>query len=575
MMVFSVAHGQIIQIEKTGTSETAFPKKNDKGTWIHWCNGYNDGGMSSLVGTHFHIASRWFPEDLEDYHGMFIEKIAFFPLNTTTISVRIWTGDNPTTLVYSQPVSSITPNTWNVVELDEPYEINASEGLWFGLLIKITGVPLVGWDNGQPFFENRNWRSGSAGVNWTPIENWYDWTHNWNLAAFVTGGHPVTFNVDMKDAVSACGTVFNPEIHNVHISGEFSNWQQPGTNLTFKLSPPGTFIENWDSYKDFTTDLSPWIVVDVHGENTWGAAHFSWPGESSAFGWMVMNPQATEPPLASSFSAVVGTKYVFSVTSEVDPPLVEENKWLISPQVKVSHLSELSFYARSYTDYYGLERIKVYVSPTGDPDIGSFEKINQGDYIEVPVNWTRYTYDLASYAGSTIRFAVENVSTDAFMLFLDGFKVTNIFGDDSDKDIYALILNLDPGTYEYKFYITEGDSPCWDMAEWVGGPNRSIFVEGSMVKDHTFGVPCQVNIDNIISSGLKIFPNPATLNLNVQSEYMFLEVRILDLSGRIVYSQVVKDNVIFINVSDFITGMYFIQIIGENQCVTQKIQVIR
>ena len=53
---------------------------------------------------------------------------------------------------------------------------------------------------------------------------------------------------------------------------------------------------------------------------------------------------------------------------------------------------EFSFWARSASDEYGLDRFQVGVSTT-DNNISSFEIITPDPYVEPPTVWTEYTYN--------------------------------------------------------------------------------------------------------------------------------------------------------------------------------------
>ncbi len=201
------------------------------------------------------------------------------------------------------------------------------------------------------------------------------------------------------------------------------SWEMPAP------PPAMTFTENWDGYDDWTTNLSPWTTIDAHGGITYGANAFDFPPlESSEFAWGIMNPAQTSPSIEETHPAYSGSKYVISVAQVDTPATNEENKWLISPQMEVTEGSVLSFAAKSITDQYGLERLKVYVSTTGT-NPGDFTMISTGDFEEVPTSWTEYSYPLDAYAGQAIYLAVENVSYDSFMLFLDAFEVTEVVND--------------------------------------------------------------------------------------------------------------------------------------------------
>ncbi|HPQ35698.1 MAG TPA: hypothetical protein PK563_14490, partial [Tenuifilaceae bacterium] len=182
--------------------------------------------------------------------------------------------------------------------------------------------------------------------------------------------------------------------------------------------------EDFSLFDDFATDLTAWSwsTVDTWGSATWGAGDFDFPNEYSAFAWMVMNPETTTPAISGDHPAYEGSKYMFSAASNPMPISGEENKWLISPEIDLSGVTatqvKLSFAAKSISAEFGYERFKVHAW-----DGASWVQINSG-YDEAPTSWSEFVYDISSYIGnSDFKFAVESVSHDAFMLFLDAFEV--------------------------------------------------------------------------------------------------------------------------------------------------------
>ncbi|MDR4988537.1 MAG: choice-of-anchor J domain-containing protein [Bacteroidales bacterium] len=201
---------------------------------------------------------------------------------------------------------------------------------------------------------------------------------------------------------------------------------------------PTELYENFQNYEDFTTDLFPWITIDVDGDVTWNPSGFTFPGSGDPYAFKVMNPAATTPPIAGNHPPVDGDKYLIAMMSQA----LNENKWLISPQIKATEISELSFYAKSIeVATYGPERIRVLVLPDDreqfefDPD--DFILISEGDYIEVPAAWTRYSFYLGAYADEVIRFAIQYVSHDDYMLMLDKIEV-------APSQTYTLTLEAQP-----------------------------------------------------------------------------------------------------------------------------------
>jgi len=104
--------------------------------------------------------------------------------------------------------------------------------------------------------------------------------------------------------------------------------------------------------------------------------------------------------------------------------------------------------------------------------------------MEVPVDWTEYTYSLSAFAGETGHVAINYVSNDSFIFMLDNFKVTA--EEDTPEDlIYTATLNLEAGEYQYKYFRNE----TWAHGEWDGDPNRVVVVEGDMEVNDIFGDP--------------------------------------------------------------------------------------
>ncbi|MDD3536032.1 MAG: choice-of-anchor J domain-containing protein, partial [Candidatus Cloacimonetes bacterium] len=195
----------------------------------------------------------------------------------------------------------------------------------------------------------------------------------------------------------------------VHLS-----WTAPGGGDT----PPGDgFADDFESYQDFALEFEPWVLVDVDQSATYGFSGYSWPNVYSAMAYMVFNPSATTPPL-TSIDAHSGSKMAacFASTQAVN------NDWMMSPQVSVNAGESLSFWARSYTTEYGMERFKVGVS-TGGTAPADFTIISGASYIQAPAAWTQYSYDLSAYAGQDIRIGINCVSDNAFFFLVDDVSI--------------------------------------------------------------------------------------------------------------------------------------------------------
>lgn len=293
----------------------------------------------------------------------------------------------------------------------------------------------------------------------------------------------LTLNLDMSNAeLNDNGSMipFNPALHRVFVSGEFNGWAKPGSDNMYELTNmPNTLSESWENYDDFTTTLSPWTTLQLTSGATWNSGHCDFPGEGTAFAFMAFNPSQTDPPIVDNHPAQHGDKYAIAIQYLGE----NDNKWLISPELRGTSTSQLSFYAKSYTHAYGAERIRVLISTT-DNNPASFSKISEGDYIEVPTGWTRYEYDLSNLAGETYYFAIQYLSYDAFVFMLDNIQVTS---SSESSDPYSLTLEVEKGNYDYKYYIVK-NNPTWDYPEWDNSYyNRNVVVTGNMEQDDVWG----------------------------------------------------------------------------------------
>lgn len=257
-----------------------------------------------------------------------------------------------------------------------------------------------------------------------------------------------------------------------------------------EIQYPTTLFENWEIYEDFTTDIFPWITIDVDGDDTWNPSGFTFPGSGEPYAFKVLNPAETTPPIDEDHPPVDGSKYLIAMMSQA----LDENKWLISPQLLATETSELSFFARSIeVATYGPERFRVYISTddntTFEFDPENFTMISEGDYVEAPVDWTEYNYYLGGYAGEVIRFAIQYVSHDDYMLMLDRFEV-------AAAETFVLTLDADPeeggdvsGEGEFaagqEVQVIATPATGWAFDSWTDDDGNEVSAQAT----YTFNMP--------------------------------------------------------------------------------------
>lgn len=246
----------------------------------------------------------------------------------------------------------------------------------------------------------------------------------------------------------------------------YLNQVSPPSN-TVSVTMPGAlpvWQMNCENELDFATALNGWIMYDLDGSLTWQFSNFDFPGEGSPLCWMVFNPSQTNPPVTTVLPHS-GEKMLLCIDS-MNPP---NNDWLISPRLSILSGYELSFWTRSWTDDYGLERLRFLISTT-DTLTTSFVPLSAEPWLAVPAAWTQVIYDLQAYAGQQVYLAWQGVSWDAFALCLDDIVITqNVSNQDEfipsvpDFRIYPnpagewfRVMNESKAPFDISIYNTKG-----------------------------------------------------------------------------------------------------------------------
>ena len=123
---------------------------------------------------------------------------------------------------------------------------------------------------------------------------------------------------------------------------------------------------------------------------------------------------------------------------------------MIGPEFTIDGVTSptLTFWAKSLTDQYGLDRFRIGIGTSTNPD--DFTIISSGNFEEAPLDWTQYEYDLSAYQGQTVRVGIHCVSNDSFVLQMDSFVVEGTLGV---NDINSLEMSLYPNPVDGN-YVT-------------------------------------------------------------------------------------------------------------------------
>ncbi len=195
-----------------------------------------------------------------------------------------------------------------------------------------------------------------------------------------------------------------------------SNSEKPVT-----LSRDVIFEDGFETYDDWLIDFPPWTTIDVNGDLTFGHSGVTWPGQYTAYAFIIFNPSTTVPPLTEPEAQPhSGAKYVAGFNN--DNVGFTNDDWLISPQLGPSNFDTVTFWAKSYSDAYNYESFEVSVSTT-DTNPASFAAISP---VEQPGHtaWEEFSYSLDNFDGQSIYIGIHMISVDSWFLMIDDFVVT-------------------------------------------------------------------------------------------------------------------------------------------------------
>ncbi len=460
------------------------------GDWFHWDDGENYNNIGLTAPGTFKVAARFSPDHLADFGvvGQYLTEVRFFLYQGESgINVNVWTGGTPTnpgTLVVDQNVPNPQFESWNTVELDDPVYISGTEELWIGYHLDfVSGHPAGGdigpaldgignmvwlnntWDTMLsllPTF-NSNWNiqgfaSFAAGRELTPIGQAKRSDHvaqavQLDQAEYTTEisdlsmiqstrkvAAPPTIerrqinyrvyrndvNIAEVDETTYLDSGLEPGVYQYYVTALYDEGESnPSNVVTINTEITSVLFDDFESYQDFALLFPPWTLIDLDQSPTYGIQDVEFPNAGEAMAFMIFNPSETTPPLDEE--AYSGNKMAASFAAQN----AVNNDWMITPQLGLGDNSTLSFWAKSYTDAYGLERMRVGVSATSmNPT--TFNILTEEPYVQVPTTWTQYTFDLSEWDNHNIWIGINCVSDDAFILFIDDFHVQSVLEVDVD-----------------------------------------------------------------------------------------------------------------------------------------------
>lgn len=123
--------------------------------------------------------------------------------------------------------------------------------------------------------------------------------------------------------------------------------------------------------------------------------------------------------------------------------------------------------------------------------------------------------------------------------------------------VYAKIANLDAFAGEAVVHIAFRHYNVTDM--------YGLVLDDVVVSGTTSGAGIN---ENTISA--TVYPNPASDVLNIKLTENATSVSILGMDGKIISTESVNSNVVVVNVSNLVSGVYFYEVVAENGTVIRN-----
>lgn len=190
-------------------------------------------------------------------------------------------------------------------------------------------------------------------------------------------------------------------------------------SLTDGFEELRAFSTGLDNSELRNDNIGDWTSIHADGGQCYvmqvGGAYLRFPNANSNTGFIVFNAELAGVPekVLDIWRGHDGSAQCFLAYATIGVP---NDKWLVSPLLSENE-QQISFYAKSAIDTYGLESFEVLYSTTGK-EISDFTKIGEVK-ASVPTQWTQYSYQLP--AGAKY-FAIRSTSNDVYALLVDDVK---------------------------------------------------------------------------------------------------------------------------------------------------------
>ncbi len=340
----------------------------------------------------------------------------------------------------------------------------------------------------------------------------------------------------------------------------------------FRWNVSDAIFDDFESHPDFAINSAGtvgWNFIDADGKETYAIDGVNYPNAEKPMAYMVFNPSETDPDIAFSnpgIRAYSGKKYLASFPARGSA----NNDFIISPKLKFNTDFTLRFFAKGFTDDYGLELMNVGYSTTGDA-ASDFVWLNGENPIEVSAKaWAEYT-DTIPAAATYV--AINCVSYNVFMLMLDDIFVGISLPEGVEIDRMREDLSFEVYLDGEKVTTTNDLSYCFkdlNKGKHRAGVKAVFASETTALVETEFDVEEGNSIDCAIEKQVSVYPNPAKDVVMINGHYD--KATLKNLSGQTLAHYAYGD---VISVSALPEGIYLLCVEVDGTIIVVKLSVTK
>lgn len=319
--------------------------------------------------------------------------------------------------------------------------------------------------------------------------------------------------------------------------------------FSWDISNATNMTDDFENHPDFEINSSGdlgWSYIDGDQCSTYGLENALFPSSTLPMAYVVFNPSQTvpvalTPDVEPAIQPHSGSKFLASFAAME----CTNQDYIISPRLAYMKDFTLSFWAKTFIAEYGFERMRVGYSTTGSAQEDFTHWVTEGKFVEVPDQWTQYSYTIP-YTARYI--TIECVSEDAFIFMIDDISIQSEEKSLTKYEVYLDRQKVDETTNtNYTFTnLTVGTYEAGVKAVYTSSTAEMQTVEFTV---EPVGVGAAIS-----DQTLNIYPNPFKDMLNIDGEYTSLEI--FNSTGKLILT---VDGDKLINVSALPLGVYIIK----------------